>query len=165
MKAVLIGAPGSGKTTVGRLLADRLGVAFRDTDADVERTAGKTVSDIFVEDGEERFRELEAAAVRLALAEHDGVLSLGGGAVLRAATQELLDGHPVVHLRVGLADAVRRVGLGSARPLLALNPRSRLKTLMDERRPVYERLAAFTVVTDGRDPLELADEIVERLTP
>ncbi|MGI5272796.1 shikimate kinase [Nonomuraea sp. CA-218870] len=164
IKAVLIGPPGSGKTTVGRLLAERLGVTFRDTDADVEAAAGKPVSDIFIEDGEERFRELELAAVRRALEEHDGVLSLGGGAVLREETQALLDGRPVVYLQVGLADAVQRVGLGSARPLLVLNPRSRLKKLMEERRPIYERLAVLTVATDKREPAELADEIVEGLS-
>ncbi|NUR84978.1 MAG: shikimate kinase [Nonomuraea sp.] len=163
MKAVLIGPPGSGKTTVGRLLAERLGVTFRDTDADVEAVAGKPVSDIFVEDGEERFRELERQAVRQALDEHGGVLSLGGGAVLDPETQALLDGHPVVYLEVGLSDAVQRVGLGSARPLLVLNPRSQLKKLMEERRPIYERLAVLTVTTDKRDPAELADEIVNGL--
>ncbi|WP_113704756.1 shikimate kinase [Nonomuraea lactucae] len=163
-KAVLIGPPGSGKTTLGRLLAERLGVAFRDTDADVEAVAGKPVSDIFVEDGEARFRELELRAVRTALAEHDGVLSLGGGAVLNEETQALLAGHPVVYLQVGLAAAVQRVGLASARPLLVLNPRSQLKKLMEQRRPIYERLAVLTVVTDDRPPAELADEIVKELT-
>ncbi|SEG31101.1 shikimate kinase [Nonomuraea solani] len=162
-KAVLIGPPGSGKTTLGRLLADRLGVGFRDTDTDVEAVAGKPVGDIFVEDGEARFRELEHEAVRRALAEHDGILSLGGGAVLHAETQALLAGHHVVYLQVGLADAVQRVGLASARPLLVLNPRSQLKKLMEERRPVYESLAVHTVVTDKREPEELADEIVEGL--
>ncbi|WP_312888528.1 shikimate kinase [Nonomuraea rhodomycinica] len=163
IRAVLIGPPGSGKTTLGRLLAERFGVAFRDTDADVEAVAGKPVSDIFVEDGEGRFRELEREAVRRALAEHDGVLSLGGGAVLDEGTQALLAGQPVVYLQVGLADAVQRVGLASARPLLVLNPRSRLKKLMEERRPIYERLAVLTVVTDQRAPQELADEIVKGL--
>jgi shikimate kinase len=162
-KVVLIGPPGSGKSTLGRLLADRLGVAFRDTDEDVEAVAGKPVSDIFVEDGEEVFRELEARAVRQALAEHDGVLSLGGGSVLSEETQELLGGHPVVYLQVGLSDAVQRVGLATARPLLVLNPRSRLKKLMDERRPIYERLAVLSVVTDQREPEELADEILKGL--
>nr|BFE81231.1 hypothetical protein GCM10020093_038320 [Planobispora longispora] len=125
--------------------------------------AGKPVSDIFVEDGEERFRELEAEAVRRALAEHDGVLSLGGGAILAEATRELLTGRPVVYLEVGLSQAVSRVGLGSARPLLVLNPRSQLKKLMDARRPIYEELAAVKVATDGRGPGEIADEIVEGL--
>ncbi|GAA3658691.1 shikimate kinase [Nonomuraea antimicrobica] len=160
---MLIGPPGSGKTTLGRLLAERLGLEFRDTDADVEAVAGKPVSDIFVEDGEARFRELEHEAVRRALAEHDGVLSLGGGAVLHQETQALLHGQHVVYLQVGLSDAVQRVGLASARPLLVLNPRSRLKKLMEERRPVYERLAVVTVVTDKREPEELADEIVKGL--
>ncbi|GAA1273438.1 shikimate kinase [Sphaerisporangium rubeum] len=160
---MLIGPPGSGKSTVGRAVAERLGVGFRDTDADVEAVAGKAVSDIFVDDGEERFRELEATAVRDALAEHDGVVSLGGGAVLDPATRELLIGHFIVYLQVGLSDAVKRVGLGSARPLLVLNPRSRLKQLMEERRPVYESLASLTVATDDRDPAEIADEIVKGL--
>nr|WP_246497179.1 shikimate kinase [Sphaerisporangium rubeum] len=159
----MIGPPGSGKSTVGRAVAERLGVGFRDTDADVEAVAGKAVSDIFVDDGEERFRELEATAVRDALAEHDGVVSLGGGAVLDPATRELLIGHFIVYLQVGLSDAVKRVGLGSARPLLVLNPRSRLKQLMEERRPVYESLASLTVATDDRDPAEIADEIVKGL--
>ncbi|UBU10584.1 shikimate kinase [Nonomuraea gerenzanensis] len=162
-RAVLIGPPGSGKSTLGRLLAERLGLGFRDTDADVEAVAGKPVADIFVEDGEARFRELEHEAVRRALAEHDGILALGGGAVLHEETQALLAGQHVVYLQVGLSDAVQRVGLAAARPLLVLNPRSQLKKLMEERRPVYERLAVVTVATDKREPEELADEIVRGL--
>ncbi|SDG07093.1 shikimate kinase [Sinosporangium album] len=160
-RAVLIGPPGSGKSTVGRLLAERLGAGFRDTDADIEAAAGKPVSDIFVEDGEERFRDLEAEAVRLALAEHDGVLSLGGGAVLSERTRELLAGHTVVYLEVPLDEAVKRVGLAQARPLLVLNPRSRLRALMEERRPLYEGLATVRVNTGGREADEVADSIVK----
>jgi shikimate kinase len=160
---VVIGPPGSGKSTVGRLVAERLGVAFRDTDHDVEEAAGKPIGDIFVDDGEERFRELERAAVRDALAEHDGVLALGGGAVLDAATQADLAGLRVVYLEVGLSDAVKRVGLASARPLLVLNPRSQFRKLMEERRPIYERLAMIKVVTDDRKPGDVAGEIVEGL--
>lgn len=156
---VLIGPPGAGKSTVGRLLASRLDVGFRDTDADIEATAGKPISDIFVDDGEDHFRALERAAVRAALTDHDGVLALGGGAVLAEETQAALRGHPVVYLEVGLSDAVRRVGLAQARPLLVLNPRSRLRALMEERRPIYERLAALTVNTDDRAPEDIAAEI------
>ena len=162
-KAVIIGPPGSGKSTIGAALAGRLGVTLRDTDADIERVAGKPIGEIFIDDGEERFRELEHDAVRRALAEHDGVLSLGGGAVLHAETQTLLQGQHVVYLQVGLSDAIQRVGLASARPLLVLNPRSQLKKLMEERRPIYERLAVMTVVTDKREPADLADEIVKGL--
>ena len=162
-KAVLIGAPGAGKTTVGTALAERLGVALRDTDADVEAVAGKPIGEIFVDDGEDRFRELERAAVRTALAEHDGVLALGGGAVMAPETQQLLAGHTVVYLKVGLAEAVKRVGLASARPLLVLNPRSRLRKLLEERLPIYERLGTVHVDTDGRDPEEIVDEILKEL--
>jgi shikimate kinase len=162
-KAVIIGPPGSGKTTIGKGLAERLSVAFRDTDTDVEAAAGKPIGEIFIDDGEERFRELERTAVRTALREHDGVLALGGGAVLDVETQGLLSGHTVVYLRVGLSDAVKRVGLASARPLLVLNPRSRLRKLLEERLPIYERLAGHTVTTDGREPDEIIDQLAKEL--
>lgn len=158
-RAVLIGTMGAGKTTVGRLLAERLGVGFADTDELIEAQHGKSVQDIFVEDGEATFRALERAAVARVLAEHDGVLSLGGGAVLDPSTRALLAAHQVVFLRVGLADAVKRVGLGSGRPLLLGNVRARVKQLLDERAPVYAGLARITVDTDGREPAEIAAEI------
>ncbi|TKK77355.1 shikimate kinase [Herbidospora galbida] len=162
---VLIGPPGSGKSTTGEFLAERLGVGFRDTDADVEQVAGKPIGDIFVEDGEEAFRALEAAAVAKALAEHEGVLALGGGSILDAATRELLAGHTVVYLKVGLDQAVKRVGLASARPLLVLNPRSQLRKLMEERRPLYEGLAVLTVATDDLEADVVADQIKAELQP
>ncbi len=160
---VVIGPMGAGKTTVGRLVADRRGSTLRDTDHDVEAATGRTISEIFVEDGEAAFRTLERAAVAEALATHDGVLALGGGAVLDPDTRGLLAGHDVVFLRVGLSDAVKRVGLGTTRPLLLGNVRSRIKALLDERTPVYESVATLVVETDGRSPAEVADEIVAAL--
>ncbi len=113
---VLVGVPGAGKSTVGRALAERLGVGFRDTDADVESSTGRAIADIFVQSGEPEFRRLEAAAVATALREHAGVLALGGGAVMDPGTRGLLAGGPVVWLRVGLATASHRAGLSGARP-------------------------------------------------
>lgn len=162
-KAVIIGPPGSGKSTIGAGLAERLGVTLRDTDADVERAAGKPIGEIFIDDGEERFREMERAAVAEALAEHEGVVALGGGAVLAEPTQELLAGHTVVYLRVGLAEAIKRVGLASARPLLVLNPRSQMRKLLEERLPIYERLGTVHVDTDGREPDEIVEQVVRAL--
>ncbi|MBO9521246.1 MAG: shikimate kinase [Nocardioidaceae bacterium] len=150
---------GAGKTTVGRLVAESLGVGFADTDHLVEERAGKAVAEIFVDDGEEAFRALERQAVADALRDHDGVLALGGGAVLAEDTRALLDGHPVVFLRVGLADAASRVGLGVSRPLLLGNVRGRIKQLLDERTPIYAALARHTVETDGRTAAEVADEV------
>lgn len=165
---VLVGPPGSGKTTIGRLLADRWDVAFRDTDADVERTAGKSVPEIFVEDGEPAFRALEREAVTTALAHHDGVLALGGGAVMDAHTQRALEGYAaaggvVVFLDVSLAHAAPRVGFNQSRPLLVGNPRARWAELMAARRPTYERLATVHVVSDDRDPQQVADEVLQEV--
>jgi shikimate kinase len=156
---VLVGPMGAGKSTVAELLATAYGVTARDTDADVEAAAGRTISDIFVDSGEAHFRELERAAVADALASHDGVLALGGGAVLDPSTRGLLADHRVVFLRVGLSDAVKRVGLGTSRPLLLGNARSRIKALLDERTPLYESVADLVVDTDQRSPQDVADEI------
>nr|WP_179519588.1 shikimate kinase [Nocardioides perillae] len=154
---------GAGKTTVAGLLGERWGLPVRDTDADVAASAGQSISDLFVDHGEAHFRALERDAVALALAEHDGVLALGGGAVLDPATRELLAGHPVVFLRVGLSDAVKRVGLGTSRPLLVGGVRARVKALLDERAPVYEAVATLVVDTDDRTPDDVADEVARRV--
>ena len=205
--AVLVGPPGAGKTTIGQKLAERLGVEFRDVDHDIEATAGKPISDIFLDDGEEAFRALEVEAVAAALDTHDGVLALGGGAVLSPVTRqrlkqhrvvylevglsdavsrvglakdrpvlalgggavlspvtrERLGGHRVVYLEVGLSDAVSRVGLAKDRPVLALNPRATLRYLLDQRRPLYEEVAAITAVTDSRTPEDITDEVAKQL--
>ena len=162
--AVLIGPPGAGKSAVGPPLAARLGVAFRETDADVGTAAGKPVSDIFIDDGESAFRELERAAAAEALREHSGVLALGSGAVLDAGVQRLLQGLPVVYLAADFGTIARRIGLDRPRVVVPGNPRGRLRAMLDERRPLYERLAAVTVETDDLDPDELAAEITARLT-
>lgn len=161
--AVLIGPPGSGKTTVGRLLADRLGVTFRDTDVAVEERAGRSVAEIFLSDGEAAFRALERAAVAEALATERGIVALGGGAPMDRGTQDLLADQTVVFLDVGIADAAPRVGFDQSRPLLAVNPRARWIALMATRRPIYERLATLSVDTSGRSPEAVATELGELL--
>ena len=158
-RLVLVGTMGAGKTSVGRRLATSWGVGFRDTDQDVEASEGRPVSDIFVDSGEARFRELERAAVADALTTHDGVLALGGGAVMDESTRAALAGHRVVFLRVGLSDAAKRVGLGASRPMLLGNVRGRIKQLIDERTPVYESVAVHVVDTDGLG----VDEVVDRV--
>ena len=162
-RVVVVGPPGAGKTTIGERLAAALGLSFRDTDADIVATTGKPIPEIFIDDGEDAFRALERAAVVEALSTFDGVLALGGGAVLAPSTRELLRGHAVVYLSVELPDAVARVGLGAGRPLLTVNPRATLKYLLDQRRQLYEGAATITVVTDGRTPEDVAGEILKRL--
>lgn len=167
-RVVLIGPPGSQVAEVAAALARSWGVPARDTDADVERLAGKSVPDVFVEDGEARFRELEHEAARTALAEHDGVLALGGGAVLHPLTEDLLvaygaAGGGVVFLDVTLRHAAPRVGFNQARSIAVGNPRSQWQALMTERRPVYERLATVTVSTDGVAPEEVASTVAATL--
>jgi shikimate kinase len=161
-RVVLVGPPAAGKTTVGQLLADRLGVPFTDTDDVVVERAGKPVGDIFVDEGEEAFRALEEAAVADALT-RDGVVALGGGAVLSAATRERLAAHPVVFLSAGVPAAATRVGLNRDRPLLLGNPRAQLRALLDARLPLYQEVARTTVVTDERTPDEVADAVLAAL--
>ena len=165
-RVVLVGPPGSGKSTVGAELARRDGTALWDTDAAIEAAQGRSISDIFVVDGEASFRELERAEVLRALPAHTGVLALGGGAVMTAEVAEAL-GDPryrdaVVFLDVGIADAASRVGFDASRPMLVVNPRASWNRLMNARRATYEALAAIQVNTAGRSVADIADEIEKR---
>ena len=157
---VIVGAPGAGKTTVGRMLAERLGVDFRDTDEDIEVVSGRSIPDIFLEDGEQGFRDVEAMAVRRAIAEHDGVLSLGGGAVLRDETRAALADVPVVWLQVTAGQAAARVGLNTPRPVLVGNVRGQLVSLLAARTPLYDEVADLRVETDGRSPEQIVELIL-----
>ncbi|MET8860718.1 shikimate kinase [Streptomyces sp. NPDC004579] len=154
---------GVGKSTVGALVAERLGCAYRDTDDDIVAAEGRTIADIFVDEGEPAFRAIEKQAVRAALAEHDGVLALGGGSVLDADTRGLLAGHQVVYLSMDVEEAVQRTGLNAARPLLAVNPRKQWRELMEARRHLYTEVARAVVATDGRTPDEVAQEVLDAL--
>ncbi|RPF31997.1 shikimate kinase [Streptomyces sp. TLI_185] len=160
---VLVGPMGVGKSTVGRLLAERLGVGYRDTDDDIVAEQGRTIAEIFVDEGEPAFRAIEKAAVHKALAEHDGVLALGGGSILDADTRALLAGQRVVYLSMDVEEAVKRTGLNAARPLLAVNPRKQWRDLMEARRSLYESVATAVVATDGRTPEEVTQVALDAL--
>lgn len=162
-RAVLVGAPGSGKSTVGKQLAARWGVGFRDTDRDIETAVGVTISDLFVQQGEDHFRSLERAAVAKGLSEHRGVLAIGGGAVLSDEVRAGLAGYVVIHLDVGLAAAMQRLEMNRSRPLLVGNVRGRWQQLANERRPLYLEVATVTVSTDGLSPARVVDAVATAL--
>jgi shikimate kinase len=160
---VLVGPMGVGKSTVGQLLAERLGVGYRDTDDDIVAEQGRAIAEIFVDEGESAFRAIEKRAVHAALAGHDGVLALGGGAVLDADTRALLAGQRVVYLSMDVEEAVRRTGLNVARPLLTVNPRKQWRELMEARRNLYEEVATAVVATDARTPEEVTRAAMDAL--
>ncbi|NKQ29040.1 shikimate kinase [Streptomyces galbus] len=160
---VLVGPMGVGKSTVGQLLAERLGTGYRDTDDDIVAARGRTIAEIFVDEGEPVFRALEKDAVRDALAGHTGVLALGGGAVLDPDTRALLRDRRVVYLSMDVEEAVKRTGLSAARPLLAVNPRKQWRALMDARRHLYEEVATVVVATDGRTPEDVTRAVLDAL--
>ena len=162
-RVILVGPMGVGKSTVGAMVAERLGCAYRDTDDDIVAEQGRTIADIFLDGGEAAFREIEKRAVHRALAEHDGVLALGGGSILDADTRELLAGRPVVYLSMDVEEAVKRTGLNAARPLLAVNPRRQWRELMEARRHLYTEVASAVVATDSRTPEEVAQEVLDAL--
>lgn len=156
---ILVGPPGAGKTTVGQQLAKKLNVSFRDTDEDIEHNEKMSVADIFVTQSEAHFRELEHAAVLAALETHEGVLSLGGGAIMHDQTREALGDQRVIFLDVGLSAAVKRVGMNQQRPLLLGSVRGQLKQLMDKRRPHYRQVARYEVLTDDLSPQQITEKI------
>lgn len=164
MSIVLVGAPGSGKSSVGRLLALELGRDFIDVDARIEEVVGKPIAEIFADEGEAHFRALEEEAT-LELIQTDSVVSLGGGAVLSQKVRDALANHDVVWLQVSISQATRRVGMNTVRPLLLGNVRGRLIELLRERTPLYEAVATTSITTDGRKPSEVAAELANRRRP
>jgi shikimate kinase len=163
-KAVLVGLPGSGKSTIGRRLAKALGVGLLDTDAAIEQRTGRSIAEIFATDGEAEFRRIEEQVVRAALADHDGVLSLGGGAVTSPGVCEALAGHTVVYLEIGAREGVRRTGGNVVRPLLAGPDRAeKYRDLMAKRVPLYRRVATIRVDTNRRNPGAVVRNILSRL--
>ena len=161
---VLVGAPGAGKSTVGRRVAEQLGVSFVDTDLLIEASSAMSVSDIFVTRGEPEFRHREETAVAEALRTQRGVLALGGGAVLSAATRSRLAGHRVVWLRVSMSEAATRVGMNTARPLLLGNVRTTLSSLLNERTPLYEEVSSAVVDTSDRKLREVISDVMALAT-
>jgi shikimate kinase len=160
-RIVLIGPMGSGKSTIGKVLAESMGCAFRDTDEMVVSQTGRSIADIFIEDGEESFRALEKIALRIALLEDETVLALGGGACLSYDAQSALkaSGAYIVYLKISLSEVSSRVGFNRDRPLLLGSPRAQWQNLMNERAPIYEGLASFIVDVDGRSVQEITQEI------
>jgi shikimate kinase len=163
-KAVLVGLPGSGKSTIGRRLARALGVRLLDSDVAIEQQTGRTIADIFATDGEQEFRRIEEGVIRAALVEHDGVLSLGGGAVTSPGVREALAGHTVIYLEINANEGVRRTGGNTVRPLLAGPDRAdKFRALMATRVPLYRRVATMRVDTNRRNPGAVVRYIVSRL--
>lgn len=163
-KAVLVGLPGSGKSTIGRRLAKALGVGLLDTDVAIEQRTGRSIADIFATDGEQEFRRIEEDVVRAALADHDGVLSLGGGAVTSPGVRAALAGHTVVYLEISAAEGVRRTGGNTVRPLLAGPDRAeKYRALMAKRAPLYRRVATMRVDTNRRNPGAVVRHMLSRL--
>jgi len=156
---------GSGKTTIGQLVAKHLDIAFRDTDQVVEEETGRTVSDIFLEDGEDAFRLLEKSVLRNELLSDGTVLALGGGAPISMDAQSALRAiaSPVVYLDISLATVAPRIGFNRDRPLLLHNPRGQWQTLMEARRPIYESIADTVIDVNTKSETEIVDEILEVL--
>lgn len=161
---VLVGPPGAGKSTIGRKLARELGLDLYDTDAGIEEETGRTIPEIFAEDGEPEFRRIEEEVVRAAVLNRQGVISLGGGSVLSAATREVLRGRTVIYLEISVGEGLRRTGASTNRPLLnGDDPARKYRELMKIRRPLYREVASIRVRTDGRSPGRVVRMILAKL--
>ncbi|KAA0023506.1 shikimate kinase [Antrihabitans cavernicola] len=162
-RAVLVGPPGAGKSTIGRRLAHALEVDLFDTDVAIERETGRTIADIFAVDGEPAFRKIEERVVREAVLRERGIVSLGGGAILSRATRNLLRDRTVVYLEISVAEGLRRTGSNNNRPLLAGDNGSKYRAMMRRRRPLYREVATIRVRTDGRSPGRVVKQILSKL--
>ncbi|MFE3029911.1 shikimate kinase [Nocardia tengchongensis] len=161
---VLIGPPGAGKSTVGRVLAERLGVDFRDTDDLIREDLGSTIPEIFTRHGEAGFRRIEEHVVRAALVAHRGILALGGGAVLSGATRALLLDRTVVCLDVDVEEGLRRIAIDSDRPLFTgANLAADYAEVLRQRQPLYRDAARIVVETSGRTPDHIAHAVLAGL--
>lgn len=157
---ILVGPPGSGKSTVGRRVAETLERDFLDLDDVLEKAHGLGAGELVVELGRERFQELEVDELCSLLTSYNGVLALGGGTPMAPGAAELLAGHPVVFLDVDLDNLLRREGLIPLHPWLMPNPRAHLRQLLEERRPVYEEVSGAVVMTSGRSPDEVLADVL-----
>ena len=164
-RILLIGPPGAGKSTIGVALAKELSIDFIDTDQEIERETGKAITDIFVVDGEPRFRAIELETLKTVLTLESGVISLGGGAPISQEAQEAIEqsNSHTVFLDVSLATAAPRVGFNRDRPLLLGNPRAQWQALSDNRRPIYERLADDAIKVDDMSVDQIVYEIKKNL--
>lgn len=164
-RVILIGPMGSGKTTVGKLVAEKLQIPFRDTDQVIEETTGKSVSDIFLEDGEDEFRAIEKKVLRDELLADGAVLALGGGAPISVDAQSALRAiaSPVIYLDISLAAVAPRIGFNRDRPLLLHNPRGQWQTLMEARRPIYESIADLVIDVNDKTEAEIVSLVLEVL--
>lgn len=164
-RVILIGPMGSGKTTIGRHLAQTLEIPFRDTDELIEESSGRTISDIFLEDGEDEFRILEKKVLRAELLTDDTVLALGGGAPLSPDAQSALRAiaSRVIYLDISLATVAPRIGFNRDRPLLLNNPRGQWQTLMEARRPIYESIADVVIDVNDKSESQVVEQILEVL--
>lgn len=162
---VLIGPPGAGKSTIGKILAQKMQRDFIDTDHLIEETTGKKIADIFLIDGEVEFRRIERDVVLTSIKKEGYVISLGGGSVLDSEVETALSKMAeVIFLDVSISNAAPRVGFNRERPLLLGNPRQQWISLMEKRRPIYERIATRRISTDNRKAHEVVEELLPELT-